>query len=208
MMTGYDRAKRALDIVGSSIGLIVSAPIQLTVAIVVRSRLGAPTFFRQQRPGRAGAPFLLLKFRTMLPVDESRHQFDDAERMTRVGRVLRATSLDELPSLWNVLVGDMSIVGPRPLLKEYLGLYTPEQARRHEVRPGVTGLAQVTGRNRLGWEERFALDVEYVDQRSFLLDASILIRTVAVVLSRSGITATHHVTVEPYRGAAETGGAT
>ncbi len=199
-MTSYDRSKRALDIIGSSIGLIASAPIQLAVAVVVRACLGAPVLFRQQRPGRSGAMFSLVKFRTMQPVDEARQQIDDAERMTRVGEVLRATSLDELPSLWNVLVGDMSFVGPRPLLPEYLDLYTPEQARRHEVRPGITGLAQVAGRNRVCWDDRFALDVEYVERRSLRLDAAILARTVATVLSGTGVSSAHHVTVERFRG--------
>ncbi|SDD03003.1 sugar transferase [Auraticoccus monumenti] len=207
-MTRYDRSKRALDVVGGCMGLLVTAPLQLAIATAVRTQLGAPVLFRQRRPGREGEDFSLLKFRTMLPVDELRHQVRDADRMTKLGRFLRATSLDELPSLWNVIVGDMSFVGPRPLLTEYLDLYTPFQARRHEVRPGITGLAQVAGRNRVSWEDRFVLDVEYVERRSFWLDASILCRTVVTVASGRGVTSADHVTAEPFRGSSQAGTAT
>ncbi len=199
--TGYDVLKRGLDIVVSGLGLIVTAPIQLLIAGVVLASVGRPVLFRQPRPGRHGQPFQLTKFRTMH--EPSAGRVSDEERLTETGRLLRALSLDELPTLWNVLKGDMSLVGPRPLLMEYLELYTPEQARRHEVRPGVTGLAQVSGRNRLRWEERFALDVQYVDNRSLRLDLQILFRTLAVVLQRTGISEQGHATASPFTGTSE-----
>lgn len=183
--------KRCMDLGVALPALVISAPVQLAVAGAIRISMGDPVLFRQERPGLNGRPFTLLKFRSMHPIDPSRGWVDDGDdessRMTRVGNFLRATSLDELPTLWNVLRGDMSLVGPRPLLMDYLDRYTPEQARRHEVKPGLTGLAQVSGRNALSWKERFTLDVEYVDRRSLLLDLKILFRTVAIVFRRDGI---------------------
>lgn len=182
----YDAIKRVFDVCVSSVGLIATAPIQACVAVVVLIAHGRPVLFRQRRPGKDGRAFGMVKFRTMLLVAEGR--VTDEERLTAAGRFLRSTSLDELPTLWNVLKGDMSIVGPRPLLVEYLERYSPEQARRHEVRPGITGLAQVQGRNAVSWAERFRLDVEYVDSRSLALDVRILVQTVGSVLRRTGIT--------------------
>ena len=194
----YDRVKRGIDVVVSGVALVVSAPVQAMTAAVVWTAHGRPILFRQQRPGRHGEPFQLVKFRTMLAPSPTRQS--DAERLTRVGQVLRATSLDELPTLWNVLRGDMSLVGPRPLLMQYLPLYTPRQARRHEVRPGVTGLAQARGRNSLTWEEKFELDVEYVDRRSLRLDLQILAETVRSVLRRDGVSQQGHVTMSEFTG--------
>lgn len=172
-------AKRLLDIVLSVIGLLLLLPIIVFVLILVRLRMGAPVFFKQVRPGRNAKPFEMIKFRTMLDSQSSSgQQLPDNERLTKLGRFLRSTSLDELPGLWNVLIGDMSLVGPRPLLLEYLELYTPEQARRHEVRPGITGWAQVNGRNAISWEEKFKLDVWYVDNQTLWLDIKILVMTV------------------------------
>lgn len=182
----FDEAKRLADIALSVVLLIVSAPVQAVVAATVLAAHGRPILFRQARPGRGGVVFELVKFRTMVNPDQTRRT--DADRLTRIGRLLRASSLDELPTLWNVLKGDMSLVGPRPLLVSYLARYTPEQARRHEVRPGVTGLAQVRGRNALSWEEKLRADVEYVDNRSLGLDLAILRSTIAAVLTRRGIT--------------------
>jgi lipopolysaccharide/colanic/teichoic acid biosynthesis glycosyltransferase len=193
-----DVAKRAIDVTVSAVGLVVSAPVQLVTAGVVLAVHGRPVLFRQPRPGRDGVVFELVKFRTMRHPDAT--HVTDADRLTRVGRFLRSTSLDELPTLWNVLKGDMSLVGPRPLLVEYLPRYTPEQARRHEVRPGVTGLAQVSGRNGLSWEDKFALDVEYVDRRSLRLDLSILVRTVRSVLRRQGISGEGEATMSVFMG--------
>jgi lipopolysaccharide/colanic/teichoic acid biosynthesis glycosyltransferase len=194
----FDRVKRAADIAVSGIALALTAPLQATVALAVRLRLGRPVMFRQVRPGRYGLPFTLVKFRTMTAVDPGSEPLPDADRLTRLGRMLRATSLDELPTLWNVLRGDMSLVGPRPLLAEYLPLYSEEQRRRHEVRPGITGLAQVSGRNALPWPERLALDVAYVDHRSIALDLRILARTVGLVIRREGISAEGQATVEKF----------
>ena len=194
----YDVAKRALDAAASAVGLVVLSPVILVTALVVRLNLGSPVLFTQLRPGRGGRVFRLYKFRSMRNVDESRGLVTDEQRLTRFGRVLRSTSLDELPSLLNVLHGDMSVVGPRPLLVEYLPRYTPEQARRHEVRPGITGLAQVNGRNTVEWEQRFALDVQYVDRRSLALDARILVDTVRSVVAREGISAEGHVTMRKF----------
>ena len=190
-------AKRVFDVVCAGILLVLLAPLFVVVAIVVRAALGPPVIFRQARPGRGGKPFTLYKFRTMVQTGPG---VADAERLTPIGRALRAASLDELPELWNVIRGDMSLVGPRPLLVEYLDRYTPEQARRHEVRPGITGWAQVEGRNALPWEERFALDVWYVDHRSFALDLKILARTFWAVASRRGVAHEGHATMEEFRG--------
>ena len=180
--------KRALDVAVALPALILSSPVQAAAALAVRVSLGSPVLFRQRRPGLHGEPFTLYKFRSMLPEDPARHADEDEEyRLTRVGKFIRSTSIDELPSLWNVVRGDMSLVGPRPLQMAYLTRYSPRQARRHEVKPGLTGLAQVSGRNDLTWGERFELDVEYVDGQSLLLDLRILLRTVVVVLNRTGI---------------------
>jgi lipopolysaccharide/colanic/teichoic acid biosynthesis glycosyltransferase len=196
-----DGVKRASDVVISATLLAVLSPILFVSALLVRVTLGAPVLFRQQRPGRGGRPFTLLKLRTMSDRrDAARTLLPDADRLTRLGRFLRSTSLDELPELINVVRGDMSLVGPRPLLMEYLPLYTAEQARRHEVRPGITGWAQVNGRNALTWTEKFQYDTWYVDHRSTRLDLRILGRTIGQVLTRRGIAAPCSVTMEPFRG--------
>lgn len=192
--------KRGVDIAAATAGLVALSPVLGATALAVRLSMGSPILFRQQRPGLGGQPFGMLKFRTMLPVDPARGLIDDASRLTRVGAFLRSTSLDELPELINVLRGDMSLVGPRPLLMDYLDRYTPRQARRHEVRPGITGLAQVSGRNGLSWEERFELDVRYVDNWSLLADAKILLDTVLVVLKREGINAEGQATMSEFTG--------
>jgi lipopolysaccharide/colanic/teichoic acid biosynthesis glycosyltransferase len=188
-------AKRVLDVVGSLLGLLVASIPMAAIAVAVRRTMGSPVLFRQVRPGRYGDLFTLVKFRTMRDGDGT-----DAERLTGLGRWLRTTSLDELPELWNVLRGDMSLVGPRPLLVEYLDLYSPRQARRHEVRPGLTGLAQVAGRNLVDWDERFELDVRYVETRSMALDLRIIGQTVAAVLRREGISGEGEATMAPFRG--------
>jgi lipopolysaccharide/colanic/teichoic acid biosynthesis glycosyltransferase len=195
-----DVVQRAVDIVVAGGVLVVSAPVMAGVAVVVAAGLGRPVLSRQQRPGLHGRAFTLVKFRTMRDVDEKRGLVTDADRLTGLGRVLRATSLDELPTFWNVLRGQMSLVGPRPLLMHYLDLYTPEQARRHLVRPGVTGLAQVSGRNLLSWEDRLALDVWYVDHRSLALNARICARTALLLLRRVGIAAPGSVTMPQFTG--------
>jgi lipopolysaccharide/colanic/teichoic acid biosynthesis glycosyltransferase len=195
---GYDVVKRGFDITVSAVGLLVSAPVQLITAGVVLRSHGRPVLFRQPRPGRDGVVFELVKFRTMRHPDAT--HVTDADRLTPVGRFLRSTSLDELPTLWNVLKGDMSLIGPRPLLVEYLPRYSPEQARRHEVRPGVTGLAQVSGRNGVAWEDKFRLDVEYVDRRSVRLDLEILLRTARSVLQRQGISGEGEATMSVFMG--------
>ena len=193
--------KRAFDLFFATALLILSIPILLISAMSIRWAMGSPVLFVQRRPGFGARPFSMLKFRTMDPVDERRGISQaDGPRVTRLGRVLRSLSIDELPSLWNVIRGDMSLVGPRPLLMDYLPLYTSEQARRHEVRPGLTGLAQVSGRNAISWEEKFALDVWYVDNRSFLLDLKILLLTVHRVLKRDGINASSNVTAKRFIG--------
>ena len=194
----YDRVKRILDLFGALLLLIFTLPLQLVVALLVALKLGRPVLFVQQRPGRDARIFALRKFRSMLPVDSSIGRISDADRLTPFGRAIRATSLDELPTLWNVLCGDMSFVGPRPLLVSYLPRYSPLQARRHEVRPGITGLAQVSGRNDLDWDERLRLDVEYVDRRSFRTDAAILARTVPIVVRREGVAADAHATMPEF----------
>lgn len=194
--------KRAIDVAGAVAGVAVSSPLMAAVAVAVRVGLGRPVLFRQERPGLHGVPFTLYKFRTMRDsADADGRPLPDGERLTVLGRFLRSTSLDELPEFFNVLVGDMSLVGPRPLLMQYLDIYSPEQARRHEVKPGVTGYAQVMGRNALTWEEKFALDVWYVDHWSIGLDVRILLSTVAQVLSRRGVTEPGHDTTEPFTGA-------
>lgn len=189
----YARVKRGLDIVSSSVGLVILSPIVGVVALAVRTKLGSPVIFEQRRPGHNGKIFTLYKFRSMLDVDEARGVISNEQRITSFGRRLRSTSLDEIPSLVNVLKGEMSVVGPRPLLTEYLEEYSPDQARRHEVRPGITGLAQVNGRNDLEWEDRFALDVEYVDNRSWTLDLKIILKTLGTAIRRDGITSEGHV---------------
>lgn len=195
----YDFVKRAIDILIAGLALILSLPIQLVVALLVRINLGSPVLFTQQRPGRSGRMFTMYKFRTMRDITED--LVSDEDRITPFGSWLRSTSLDELPELLNVLKGDMSIVGPRPLLPEYLPLYTARQARRHEVRPGVTGLAQVKGRNAMPWAERLAWDVRYVETRSFALDCRIVLDTFKVVLKREGITEEGQVAMTDFEGA-------
>jgi lipopolysaccharide/colanic/teichoic acid biosynthesis glycosyltransferase len=196
----YDCVKRAFDLLVAASALVLTAPVQVAVACAIRATLGSPVLFRQQRPGLNAQPFTLVKFRTMRGAQSASSPADDAQRLTRLGSWLRATSLDELPTLWCVVKGDMSLVGPRPLLMAYLGRYTPAQARRHEVAPGVTGLAQVSGRNRLSWEAKFALDLEYVERRSLGLDLWILVRTCWRVLRREGIASDGSVTMPEFRG--------
>ncbi|MCG3646061.1 sugar transferase [Pseudomonas putida] len=193
--------KRFIDICASLCALILLSPVMAIVAWNIRKKLGSPVLFRQVRPGRDGKPFEMIKFRTMRDaVGGDGHPLADAERMTPFGSFLRASSLDELPELWNVLKGDMSLVGPRPLLMEYLPLYSQEQSRRHEVRPGVTGWAQVNGRNALSWDEKFKLDVWYVDNQSFLLDLKILFMTIKKVVVKEGISAEGNVTMSKFTG--------
>jgi lipopolysaccharide/colanic/teichoic acid biosynthesis glycosyltransferase len=199
-MTGkaYDSWKRTLDVVAASLGLLLTLPVQGVLALLIRRKLGSPVFFRQYRPGRHERAFGLVKFRTMVELDSGRGLVTDEQRMTHFGSILRSTSLDELPTLWNVLKGDMSLVGPRPLLVGYLDRYTSQQRRRHEVRPGITGLAQVSGRNSLSWKQKFAMDIEYVDKRSLALDLRILARTVTQVVRRDGISDGHGVTMAEF----------
>jgi lipopolysaccharide/colanic/teichoic acid biosynthesis glycosyltransferase len=193
--------KRAFDALAAAAAMILLAPVLIAVAVAVRTGIGSPVLFRQTRPGLHGRPFELVKFRTMRDVFDSRGQpLPDRDRLTRLGSWLRSTSLDELPELLNVLRGEMSLVGPRPLLMEYLPLYTPEQARRHEVRPGITGWAQINGRNSLSWEDKFDLDLWYVDHRTFQLDLRILFLTLKKVVAREGITQADHATAEKFRG--------
>lgn len=196
--------KRLLDIIVSFFALLLFSPIIALVSWKIRKNLGSPVLFRQTRPGLNGRPFEMVKFRTMKDAtDMHGNILPDVERMTSFGNKLRSSSLDELPELWNVLKGDMSLVGPRPLLMQYLPLYNKEQARRHEVRPGVTGWAQINGRNAISWEDKFKLDMWYVDNRSFWLDVKILLLTVKKVLMKDGISAEGHVTIEPFRGSHE-----
>lgn len=193
--------KRFIDIFVSAIALILLSPVIAFVAWKISKKLGSPVLFRQVRPGLNGKPFTMVKFRTMRDaVDKNGNPLPDSERMTPFGNFLRSTSLDELPELWNVLKGDMSLVGPRPLLMEYLPLYSKEQARRHEVRPGVTGWAQINGRNAISWEEKFKLDVWYVDNQSFWLDVKILFLTVKKVFIRDGISAEGEATMSKFTG--------
>lgn len=193
--------KRLFDVVIAALALLVfSLPLLLLMGLI-RRRLGSPVFFRQMRPGLHGRPFMMVKFRTMTDArGPDGALLPDAERLTPFGRFLRASSLDELPELWNVLKGDMSLVGPRPLLMAYLPLYSPEQARRHDVRPGITGWAQVNGRNTLSWEDKFRLDIEYVDNHSLLLDVKILWLTIRKVLVREGISAQGEATMPAFTG--------
>jgi lipopolysaccharide/colanic/teichoic acid biosynthesis glycosyltransferase len=193
--------KRAFDLAGALLLLVLFSPVLVVLAALVRARLGSPIFFTQIRPGFHGQPFRLVKFRTMTDdAGADGRARPDAERLTPFGRWLRSTSLDELPELWNVLAGDMSLVGPRPLLMEYLPRYTKEQARRHDVLPGITGWAQVNGRNAITWEEKFALDVWYADHHSLWLDLTILWRTVLSVLSRRGVSAAGDATMPKFTG--------
>lgn len=198
----YDVIKRLGDIVVSLVALIVLSPILAIVGLIVFATVGSPVIFRQTRPGKGGRLFTIYKFRTMRDAATGEAGVDavasDTERLTPLGNLLRSTSIDELPELVNVLLGDMSIVGPRPLLPEYLARYNEHQARRHEVRPGITGWAQVNGRNALSWEERFDMDVAYVDNRSLALDLRILAMTVGTVLSRKGVSAEGHATMPPF----------
>ena len=193
--------KRAFDIAASTSALVVLSPVLAITAYKVKKELGSPVLFRQTRPGLHGKPFEMIKFRTMKDAtDKAGNALPDSERLTEFGKKLRASSLDELPELWNVLKGDMSLVGPRPLLMEYLPLYNAEQAKRHNVRPGVTGYAQVNGRNSLSWEDKFKLDTWYVEHQSFLLDIKILLKTIGKVVKAEDINADNHVTVENFRG--------
>ncbi len=193
--------KRIFDALVALFSLLMLSPIILVLMIIIRLKLGGPVFFSQIRPGVNGKPFKMIKFRTMLDLkDDKGRPLPDSQRMTGFGMLLRSSSLDELPELWNVLKGDMSLVGPRPLLMDYLPLYSREQFRRHEVRPGVTGWAQINGRNALSWEERFKLDVWYVDNRSFWLDLKILFLTIKKVLAREGISADGEATMSKFTG--------
>jgi lipopolysaccharide/colanic/teichoic acid biosynthesis glycosyltransferase len=193
--------KRGLDILGAGIGLIILSPVLIVTSIMVRRKMGSPVLFRQTRPGRHGRPFEMIKFRTMREaIYADGRLLPDAERLGNLGRFLRSSSLDELPELWNVLKGEMSLVGPRPLLVEYLTLYSDEQARRHEVHPGITGWAQVNGRNAISWEEKFALDVWYVDNRSIWLDLKIIMLTIHKALKREGVSAEGEATMPKFTG--------
>lgn len=193
--------KRLFDFIVALSAFVMLLPIIVIVAILIRTKLGSPILFTQNRPGLHGKVFKMMKFRSMLDAkDKHGNLLPDNERMTKFGAFLRSTSLDELPGLFNVLKGDMSLVGPRPLLVQYLPLYNSEQAKRHNVRPGITGWAQVNGRNAIGWDEKFKLDVWYVENQSFLLDMKILLLTVKKVFIREGISADGHVTIEPFKG--------
>ena len=193
--------KRLFDIVGATAALVVLSPVYAVTAYKVSKNLGSPVLFRQRRPGLYGKPFEMIKFRSMKDsVDTNGNLLEDSERLTSFGKALRNTSLDELPELWNVIKGDMSLVGPRPLLMEYLPLYSAEQAYRHSVRPGITGYAQVNGRNAIGWDERFALDTWYVDNQSLWLDIKILCKTVKKVIVKDGISADGEATMSKFTG--------
>lgn len=193
--------KRFFDLTAALFGLILFGPLILVLILLIRQKLASPIFFTQTRPGLHGKPFKMIKFRTMTDArDADGNLLPDSVRLTPFGRFLRSTSLDELPELWNVLKGDMSLVGPRPLLMEYLPRYTPEQARRHQARPGITGWAQVNGRNAISWEEKFQMDVWYIDHQSFWLDMKILFFTIRKVLLREGISAQNDVTMPKFTG--------
>ena len=196
-----DLIKRAFDFTAALIGLIILSPVLLITAYLIRKNLGSPVLFRQVRPGKDGRPFEMVKFRSMRDaIDQNGKPLPDNERLTPFGKTLRSTSLDELPELWNVLKGDMSLVGPRPLLMEYLPLYSPEQAKRHDVRPGMTGHAQVNGRNAIGWEEKFKLDTWYVENQSIWLDFKIMFKTVHKVLAKDDISAEGEATMTKFTG--------
>lgn len=193
--------KRTLDVVIASTALVLLSPVYALVAYKVKKNLGSPVLFRQTRPGLYGQPFEMIKFRSMKDaLDTAGHPLPDSERLTPFGKMLRATSLDEMPELWNVIKGDMSIVGPRPLLMEYLPLYNSEQAKRHEVRPGITGYAQVNGRNAISWEKKFELDTWYVNNQSLWLDFRIMLKTVKKVLAKDDISAEGDVTMHKFTG--------
>ena len=193
--------KRLFDLVAALSALLILCPVILVVALLIRIKLGAPVLFKQTRPGLDGKPFNMLKFRSMLDAtDKDGNHLPDEMRLTRFGRILRSTSLDELPGLINVLKGDMSLVGPRPLLMEYLPLYSAEQSRRHEVRPGITGWAQINGRNAISWQQKFEYDVWYVNHVSFLLDCKIVYLTINKVFKREGITSENSVSAEAFKG--------
>lgn len=196
--------KRSFDLIAAALGLLVTAPIMALIMLMVRLNLGSPVLFKQIRPGLHGKPFTVYKFRTMRDAfDEHDQPLPDAARLTKLGEVLRKLSLDELPQLFCVLRGDMSLVGPRPLLVEYLPLYSPRQARRHEVRPGITGWAQVNGRNAISWEEKFEHDVWYVEHQSFLLDMRILLMTLGRLFQRADISHGGHITMPRFTGSKE-----
>ena len=193
--------KRLLDVVIASIALVILSPLYIFVAYKVKKNLGSPVLFRQVRPGLAGRPFEMIKFRTMKDaLDQQGNPLPDSERLTRFGRMLRSTSLDEMPELWNVIKGDMSVVGPRPLLMEYLPLYNKEQAKRHDVRPGMTGHAQINGRNAISWEQKFKLDTWYVENRSLWLDFKIMLQTVKKVVAKDDINETGEATMTKFSG--------
>ena len=203
---GHNAIKRIFDLIVSVFALLLLSPIMLAVAILVRVKLGSPVIFRQERPGLHGKPFTIYKFRSMLDTTNANGELlEEADRTPPFGTRLRALSLDELPELWNVVKGDMSLVGPRPLMMVYLTRYTPEQNRRHLVRPGITGLAQVSGRNALSWEEKFAYDIEYVDNHDLRMDIAILARTVSIVLSRKGVRHGEDTNMPPFRGTGDPG---
>lgn len=193
--------KRLFDILTTSIGLIALFPLIVLLTILIHRNMGSPVYFRQTRPGKNGTPFRMIKFRTMRDaIGPDGNALPDAERLTPLGQKLRSNSLDELPELWNVLLGDMSLVGPRPLLMEYLPLYSPKQMRRHEMRPGITGWAQINGRNAIGWEKKFALDVWYIENRTFWLDLRILWLTIRKVLARDDISGEGEATMSKFTG--------
>lgn len=201
MMFYRHYGKRLLDFVAALIALVFLSPILLVVAVLVRAELGSPIIYRQQRPGLNGSIFTLYKFKTMTDgKDQNGHLLPDKQRLTKFGRLLRATSLDELPELFNILKGNMAIVGPRPLLVKYLPLYNSRQRRRHEVRPGLTGLAQVSGRNAISWEDKFDLDVTYIENLSLLGDLKIILRTIKKVAAKEGISSEKSVTMEAFEG--------
>lgn len=189
------------DLLGAVLLIVLTSPILAGITLIVRIKLGVPVLFKQKRPGLQGQIFTIYKFRTMLDeVDSQGNLLPDSQRLTEFGRFLRSTSLDELPELINVIKGEMSLVGPRPLLVQYLDLYTPEQMRRHDVKPGITGWVQVNGRNHLSWEEKFTLDIWYVENQSFLLDLKIILLTIGKILKREGVNQPGHVTIQPFTG--------